>query len=214
MSLSRAAVPRWSEDELAQLRASLGEEAAAALNGATVARQRAWTTSELTVLRRMVADGEPVSSIAVCLKRSELSVKRTAYRQRISLRPAGVRTGLTLGQPRSASWADARRLGARHGALLRLRAEILDGTVDVADLERIARRAQMLARGAALCPSCTRNPQEVDSTGLCADCHLDALAEAHAHETIHRQSLRNYNAEKQRAKRRRDREQESPDDVN
>jgi hypothetical protein len=137
----------------------------------------AWTTNELGRLRELAPYG--ATAVAAALDRSVLSVKMAAHRHRISLRRAGSRGGLMLGQPRSVHTVGP----ARSRALEQLRAEALEGKVDIAKLER---RARLLGTGAPLCPHCAVRPIEVETTGLCEQCHVELLADAHAMEADRR----------------------------
>jgi hypothetical protein len=164
---------------------------------------RAWTTRETATLRRMVASGLHLDTIAATLNRTPEAVRKTAYRLRISLRQPGETRGLILGQPRRISWSSARQLGAHITALQALRADVIAGRVQPAELEQIARRHKLLAEGAPICPRCTSRPQEIDRTGLCTECHILALAEAHRTDSDRKQAKRTYDREKQAAHRRR-----------
>lgn len=136
-----------------------------------------WHSTEVVFLRQNAHLG--VGALAGLLGRSVRSVKQAAYRHRISLRPPGERRGTVLGQPRGTSFLDARAAGARVQRLRVLREAALAGIVDPVALER---RVRLLVDGAPLCPGCAMDPIEVETTGLCRACHLDALAEAHRAE--------------------------------
>jgi hypothetical protein len=154
---------------------------------------RPWTTSEVATLRKMAPLG--AQAIASMLERSTKAVRRQAERLRISLRTPGEVRGRILGQPRGVSFARDR------GVLGTLREDVLAGRVDPALIER---RAQLLAAGAPLCPSCAVRPVEVESTGWCTPCHLRDLAEAHAMEADRITEQRHLDAERQRKHRRKE----------
>lgn len=186
-------------------------------------RGRPWTTRELLELRRLAPLG--AQAVAELLGRSVWSVVCAAHRHRISLRREGERAGRMLGEPRppaareveevAAALRDlledlmAGRVGRRRdltrqaAALRQLREDALAGRVD---LGRVARRARAIGRGDPLCPACARRPQEVRSTGLCEDCHLRALAEAHRLESERAEAVRELDRERQRKHRGRERE--------
>lgn len=123
-----------------------------------------WTTGEL----RFVRENARLGSVEVARKlgRSVACVRQMAYRQRISLRAAGERRGVVLGQARGVS------------IVARIREDIVSGHVDA---ETIARR-MALQQDAALCPCCSYRPVEVRSTGFCLKCHRDRLTAAHLQE--------------------------------
>lgn len=153
---------------------------------------RPWTSGELTELRKLA----PLGALAAAevLERSVSSVKNQARRQRISLRRDGERRGRVLGQPRDVRMADA----AHEDALARLRDDVLNGRIDA---DRVARRTQLIATGAPLCPSCAIRPVEVLATGTCSDCHMKALAAAHAMEADTLATQRLLDRERQRKHR-------------
>ncbi len=140
-----------------------------------------WSTFELATLRRMANMGAP--TIAEALNRSEQSVRMMAHYHRISLRRLGSTRGLVMGQPRSVGVEQLQALQVDLRVWAAMRAKAIDGKLDINRLEEIAGRARAIANGAPLCPGCTRNPQEVDTTGLCRDCHVRRLAEAHTLST-------------------------------
>ncbi len=154
---------------------------------------RPWTSKELGELRRLAPLG--AETIAELLERSVWSVRKQAQRIRISLRPEGERRGTVLGQPRGVSMlADARRTRQ----LRQLREDVLAGRVDVARAER---RGRAIALGRTDCPSCSVRPIEVESTGFCEDCHLEALALGHALEADRAEAQRGVDRERQRKHR-------------
>lgn len=152
--------------------------------------QRPWTTGELLDLRRHAHLG--AAGVAELLERPVHSVRNQAYRLRISLRRDGTTQGLVLGQPRGVSFAG--NAAARALQLRELRRASLAGEIDLA---RIERRAALIARGAPLCPGCTKRPVEKRTTGLCLDCHLGQLAEGHRLEASLRERVREVDREKQ-----------------
>lgn len=143
--------------------------------------------------------------MAVALGRSVTSVRKMAHVRRLSLRRPGSRDGLFLGQPRNMSLVDVKRLGLKVDGWVRMRERVITNDVDLERLEEIAGREAALARGVPLCPSCTTNPQEVAQTGLCRDCHIRKLAEAHRLEETSA-AQRELWAERQAKVRRRRRE--------
>lgn len=140
-----------------------------------------WSTQEIAALRRVSKLG--CAGAAEALGRTEASVRWSAHAHRISLRRPGSRSGLILGQPRGVSRQDILELGVELAIWSAMRERALAGTLDVKRLEEIARRSRVIANGTPLCPSCAVNPQEVDTTGLCRDCHVKKLAEAHRVES-------------------------------
>ncbi len=163
---------------------------------------RPWTAKEIARLRELAHLG--AGAVAEALERSVMSVKLKAHRQRISLRRPDSHAGSILGQPRGVSWTSVKTSAGEVAILERIRTGALDGTVDVAKLER---RAQRLYDATPLCPGCARHPQEVASTGLCEECHLRALAQAHRDEDARQDAQRELWRERQ-AKVRRQRRQE------
>jgi hypothetical protein len=126
--------------------------------------RRGWTSDELRIMRENARLGSV--AVALLLGRSVACVRQMAYRQRISLRAAGERRGVVLGQPRGQSIAS------------RIREDIVSGRVDA---EVLARRMG-LAAVEEVCPCCGRRPVEVRSTGFCLVCHKDRLTQAHLAE--------------------------------
>lgn len=165
--------------------------------------QRLWTLKELDAIRSMANLGAEV--IAESLDRSVWSVRKMAYRMRISLRRTGNRTGLVMGQPRGVSWAAGVHESGRIAALKQLRELIRHGKVDIENLELQARRELRLIEGAPLCPNCVARPQEVEKTGLCTDCHFRSLADAHRSNIERQGAQRELWRERQRKVRRKQR---------
>lgn len=173
--------------------------------GSTRSKPVPWTSGQIAQLRKLANDGNSAAEIAETLGRSLASVRQAAHRARISLRRPGERRGIVLGQPRGSRWRHP--LNTRHATLMTIREGVLAGTIDISVLESIAARPALLARGVPLCPNCVCRPQEVEKTGLCRECHLDALTAAHATASSYREAVRSYNREKQRSSRRNRREQ-------
>lgn len=117
---------------------------------------RPWTSLEIERLRANRELG--AVALAELLGRSVWSVKRAAYRFRISLRRPGDARGHVLGQPRALSLSGELRKAI--GAAPDLYAERL-----------------RVSREAALCPSCTCRPTQVETSGLCRRCHARHLEE-------------------------------------
>lgn len=124
-----------------------------ALSQGTMSK-RAWTTAELACLRENRELG--AAALAELLDRSLWSVKRAAYRQRISLRRPGDARGHVLGQPRT----------------LRLRVDAREAMRMTPDL--YAQRLRV-SRQASICPECARRPIQVETSGLCQPCHARHL---------------------------------------
>lgn len=120
-----------------------------------------WTTGELRTLR----ENAPLGAVAVAhlLGRSVNCVRLMASRQRISLRSAGERRGLVLGQAWGISLTGA------------IREDVVSGRIDA---EVLAQR-MALDQDAEICPACGHRPARVKSTGWCLVCHRRKLAEAH-----------------------------------
>jgi len=144
----------------------------------------AWTVAEVQLLRKEAHLG--ARAVALLLGRSVWSVRKAAHRYRVSLRPRGERRGHILGQPRSGAWTT--QVGADPALLAAIRADVLAGVVDLAELE--ARVLESLTDTRPLCPSCGRRPQERRTTGLCEPCHIRALAWAHRDEQDRREARR------------------------
>jgi hypothetical protein len=125
---------------------------------------RQWTTGELLIMRANAQLG--AIEVARLLGRSVSCVRRMASRQRISLRSAGERRGLVLGQPRGEPIA------------AQLRHHVVSGRVDA---EVLARR-MALVQDEELCPCCGHRPAEVRSSGFCVRCHKERLSAAHLAE--------------------------------
>jgi len=145
---------------------------------------RPWTVSEVESLRKHARLG--ANAVALMLGRSIPSVRRAAHRHRISLRKAGERRGVLLGQPRATTWT-GQNLDA--ALLAQMRADVLSGSVDLAELEARV-RDHLEERERPLCPSCGLRAQERSSTGLCEPCHLRELARAHRDELDRREARR------------------------
>jgi len=127
---------------------------------------RQWTTTELAILRREGRQG--AVAMAALLDRTIPSVKRAAARHRISLRPAGCRRGLVLGQPRDVS---LRR---------ELRDDLVSGRVSA---ELVAARMK-IDEQATVCPACgMRDARPGTATGWCRVCTLDRLSKVHQQAT-------------------------------
>jgi hypothetical protein len=154
--------------------------------------QTTWKMSEIAELRRLAPLGAQV--VADQLGRSVWSVRKQAYRLRISLRPSGERRGVVLGQPRGTRAYPPQRLRF----LRQLREDILAGRIDVVRMER---RIRAITHGADLCPECAKRPIENERTGLCEDCHLDRLTWAHALEADRAEKDRQLLRERQRKSR-------------
>jgi hypothetical protein len=125
--------------------------------------KRPWTSSELGTLRELAAAGIGAPAIAEQLERTEASIRKQASAQRISLRTAGERRGMILGE-------------LPHGRLPdELREAVFLGSSDpVAASERSRRRAE-------LCPAC--GIRDVSTrAGFCDTCYLRRLAAAHREE--------------------------------
>jgi hypothetical protein len=152
---------------------------------------RPWTMSEVAVLRTRGAEG--AAALAELLDRTPYAVWSQARRMRISLRRSGEVRGRRLALPGPV----APDPGLQR-ALDRLRADVAAGRVNPVRLER---RAALLARGAPLCPACAMRPIESELTGLCADCHLRRLLEAHELEADAIAAERNLAAARQRKHR-------------
>lgn len=164
---------------------------------------RPWNSKEVQYLRRNASLG--AGALAAHLDRPENAVRQKARALRISLRQPGSRSGLILGQPRAVSFKELKGTLADVAALEAMRRAVLDGTADpnrTARIERLARRQAALARGAPLCPRCTANPQEIDSTGYCEECHLKCLAQAHRDAELIDEAQRELWRERQRKVRR------------
>jgi hypothetical protein len=116
--------------------------------------KRAWTTTELARLQENRELG--AAALADLLDRSLWSVKRAAYRQRISLRRPGDARGHVLGQPRT----------------LRLRADVREALRSAPDL--YAQRL-WVSREASICPDCAHRSIQVETSGLCRPCHARHL---------------------------------------
>ena len=162
-----------------------------------------WTSKEVARLRALAHHG--AEHAATELGRTTASVRRAAHRHRISLRQRGERRGVILGQPRGTSFLTPTHQSNQLAALTTIRAEHLAGRLDMARIEQLANRTALLANGTPLCPNCARNPQERLQTGLCHDCHLHALAQAHRDHEHLQHAQRDLWRERQRRHRTRTR---------
>lgn len=151
-----------------------------------------WTTSEIQLLIANRHKG--ARECALILNRSIKSVKRCAYRHRISLRTKNCRHGLVLGQPRGVSLAKPE---ARDTVLAELRMLALEGKVDLTEVERRIREDVDLP----LCPECSRFPVRHPSWGACDPCHKKRLEEAHKEELARLQAQKDLNKSKAKLKR-------------
>jgi hypothetical protein len=129
-------------------------------------------------------------AVAELLGRTVESVRGQAKRQRISLRRNGEWRGRLMDSPAEPN--------GQAPLFTRLRA---DARVGRADLRRVARRAELLARGTDLCPHCAFRPIEVDWLGTCSDCRYRQLARAHAMEPAAIAAKREWDRERQRKHR-------------
>lgn len=152
-------------------------------------------------MRKMASLG--AAAVAEALDRTEASVRKAASRNRISLRRTGIKGGLVLGQPRrrGVSFAEGRYHSRRVELLKKIREDVIAGRIDPGRLEQEIRRRTAVLEGAPLCPSCVRNPQE-RPTGLCDDCHIGSLAEAHRSHELRQDAQRELWRERQRKVRR------------
>jgi len=116
--------------------------------------KRPWTSLEIERLRTNRELG--AVALAELLGRSVWSVKRAAYRFRISLRRPGDARGHVLGQSRD----------------LALRAEVREAVRSAPDLYADRLR---VSREAAICPECAHRPIQVETSGLCRLCHARYL---------------------------------------
>lgn len=153
---------------------------------------------EIQKLRSLATLG--AEAVADELDRSVWSVRKMAYRHRISLRQPGRRDGLVLGQPRGVSLKAKRSADASLQAIEEVRSAIAAGLVDPGSLERAVRRRRRLLLGEAVCPTCAVNPIERD-TGLCDDCHWRSMADVHRRGETATDGQREYERERKRAQR-------------
>lgn len=167
-------------------------------NHISVSPERPWTSKDVDLLRKSAHLG--AEAVAELLERSIGAVRQQAWRMRISLRRLGERRGLILGQPRGVSLRSETATALNLG---QLREDVLVRAVDPG---RIERRVRDEVLGTELCPGCARRPQEVKSMGLCENCHLRLLAEAHRLEPDRIEAQRELDRERQRKSRRRRRE--------
>lgn len=167
---------------------------------------RSWTSGEITLLKDNAHLG--ADAVALMLGRSVKSVKSAANRLRISLRPAGSKRGLILGQPRDVSWVD-QGAGIANTRLNAIRDDVLAGVSDMAALEARAREIALGDNERPVCPACGARPQERKSTGLCEVCHLRALAQAHRDDEAKRDAQRElWRARQEASRTRRSKQQE------
>lgn len=148
---------------------------------------RPWTVAEVDRLREHADCG--VKGVAQLLNRTPASVQAKARQEGISLRRPGERRGKVRGE------------SSRGSLPPELRNELLEdprvwGYVEASRDLRIGRRS--------ICPSCVARPAIVQSTGLCRPCHDMVLVEGHQHHKAARESNRQLQKHKQRAKRARD----------
>jgi ribosomal protein L37AE/L43A len=162
-----------------------------------------WSTQELQTLREHAYLG--AEALAAMLHRSVKSVKRMAERQRISLRREGSRAGLIMGQPRGVSWMS--QVGASPERLEQLREEVLEGHVDMGELERRIKE-RIYGKAKPICPACGARNVERSQTGLCEPCHWTYLAREHRERADRDVARRDLDAARQEASRARRRSAE------
>ena len=159
--------------------------------------RRPYTTKDVLFVKKNASRG--AESLAAELQRSVTSIRKLASRERISLRRAGERRGLLIGQPRGTSWMDLRLGGVSAERLAEIRSEALSGELDLAALERAV---VDIARGKKrLCPNCTARYVDNASSGFCTPCHLRTLASLHRDEIARRSAQRELWAAKQESSR-------------
>jgi len=152
-----------------------------------VNESRPWTVAELQLLRDNATHG--VHVVALLTNRSVWSVRRAAYRHRITLRRKGERQGKVLNELKSGDDPS--------------RGRILDGIGSANRIDHYVAMEAAARKGesAELCPSCVARPIERPRTGLCHPCHLMALAEAHRHDQARAEAQRQLWTERQRKHR-------------
>lgn len=159
---------------------------------------RGWTSGEIVIMRQNAHLG--AQAVATILGRSLTAVKRKAQKERISLRKAGERRGLLLGQPRGQSWAHETVSGIDPGRLRTIREGAISRELDLGNLEARVRDA-ILKRNRPLCPWCATRPIERVTTGLCEPCHWRELARAHRDSIERDAARRDLDAARQEASR-------------
>jgi len=160
-----------------------------------VSDRQPWTTTEVALLRDQGHLG--AAAVALLLGRSVGQVKDAAYRYRISLRVKGERRGTLLGQPRGSQWRESGELIP--AVMAEIRAGVLAGEIDMADLE--ARARDLVNDDRPLCPACGERAQAHRSTGLCSVCHPLYLARAHREGMATKQAKRELWQAKQESSR-------------
>lgn len=153
-----------------------------------------WTSAEISTLRALSYTG--AMTVADALGRSVLSVKMQAHRQGISLRTPGQRGGRILGLSNAAGQVAAAAGQTEH--LRRLREQVQTGEVDASV---IAYYEVWISHGKPLCPKCSRNPAEVESTGWCRPCHLRLALDGWRYALEIKQAQRENDAHRQRKHR-------------
>ena len=161
-------------------------------------KAKAWTSKDVAYLRKHAADG--VEALAQALGRSPRSLRNMAHKERISLRKSGERRGLLIGQPRGTVWADLRHHGVSALRLMAIKDETLDGTLDLAALERALAE---ITRGHTrmVCPNCGTRYVERNTSGWCAPCHFRMLARLHLDEIAKHEAQRELWAARQESSR-------------
>lgn len=121
-----------------------------------------WTSTEVATLRTQAHLG--ADQLATILNRTTWSVRRAAFRLRISLRPTGERRGSVLGEtkPGHIPIAIRRRYLDQPALATKTEAEIRQAATDPLPL----------------CPLCARYPVR-HPLPVCRACHLDGLVAAH-----------------------------------
>ena len=129
--------------------------------------RRPWSTQEVKALQKHATEG--LAAVADALGRSSASVRSAASRHRISLRTT--RAGAVLGQPRGVA------VDALPPLMQELRQKHLAGDRTLEIIEQ--RVCQDARHGTQVCPACGRRPARVQASGLCFQCHVGRLVEAH-----------------------------------
>lgn len=127
-----------------------------------------WGTLDLRTLRTMHKNGATPEQIHEAITtHSPRAVRKKGYALGLSWRLAGSRRGLVIGQPRNVSLVSDDKTST-------LRDLMIAGKVKSCV---VVARLALAARGAEICPMCSRRPVTVERTGLCVVCHKGVLIE-------------------------------------
>lgn len=125
-----------------------------------------WKTTEIDYLRVHASEG--AGRISQDLGLTVAQVRKAAHRHRISLRTAGRRCGLILGQPRDLSLVNEMPAARDLVVSGRIKSSVIDARIQLESAPGVVE----------LCPHCSQRPVTNSRSGLCRVCHRRALIQA------------------------------------